>query len=69
MKYNKINPEETEVIENGTVIGSIKREIPPIGIPIPWVYRFWPKGATSITQATSAFETAQLLRSKLENRV
>jgi len=66
MKYQKLNPGETQVFDDsGSLVGSIKRETPPPGVPAPWVYRFWPAGITSITQASSAFPSMDLIKAKL----
>jgi len=69
MRYEKINAEETQVYDqNCIVLGSIKRETAPPGVPAAWVYRYWPKGVTSVTQATSAFQTIDQLKKKLESK-
>ena len=65
IKYEKFNAEETHVYdENCVVLGSIKRETPPAGVPYAWVYRYWPVHG----ERTSAFPSLDQLKKKIEAR-
>lgn len=67
INYQKVNAEETQVFDGDVLLGSIKRESPPPGVPFPWIYRFWPK-STGPYSSLGAFAELVQLKKKIEER-